>query len=1195
MSHHFVLPSFGSARGQWRPQVRAYQVAPDDSFVKPYFRSLIIPVFAIWAVRMGPFLCVFLVGISTAMAGLRAWTGNGGSANWSTPNNWSPSGPPQNGDDLLFPSGTSQQANMNDLVNLSLSSMAFNGASSYVLSGNGVIVTNGVSSLNQSGGATVGFALTLAQDEQFTADNALLILNGGVNLAGHNLTLMAATNSTIPVGGVVSGVGNVIKLGTGAASFGGASGNTYSGALLVYEGTFYLGKSAGSAVPGPLVIGHLDNFTFGHVTLTGNNQIVDTATITINHGDLNLNGWNEGVGPLVLYDGGISTGAGLLTLLGTVTQPSWIYEREVGIGTNVYLPADRTFQLDDTDGCDLSGVSGPGGIVVQGIGELFLSGTNSFVGPVTVNGGRVTCVESPLALAGSSGVTLNNFGSLGLWDAGISNKILTVNSANAGIEGSGAWAGPIFLNFSGMAYCNGDTALTLAGPIHGTGGLWFGNFWVQLAGSDNNDYTGLTRAACQLLLLNKTGGAHPFAGNLEAGGAYIGNLNLDYYDRATNTTAEVRWLSSYQAPGTTLIIQTNGFINLTNHNEDFGAVTFNGGRVDTGVGQFAAYQTVTVNPANVSAIINGFLGLPAGADRIFNVGDGVADCDLVINAVVFGDTPYFRKQGSGTMCLAGANTYSGVTLVQGGTLDLNNGATLGSAASGTVIFDGATLRLTGAHTVSEGFEMVGAGVGGTQGAVEVAPGGSTTMNSSILLDAGTTFNVGASASLTVNAAIAGTGPLTKIGAGLLTFTGSSGNTYSGDTVVTAGTLELLKSGNVISVPHNLVVGPATALTPATVRLRQVNGMLSGNTVTVNASSLFDLSGNNHNLSQLHLNDGGDVQTGAGVLGLTDGAVVAVGSVSLLGSHSSSSISGNVGLTPNGSATFSINPYAPSFPFDSNAELEVPALILVNGVENPSLVPAGFTKTGTGRMRVTGSNTYKGRTLVSDGTLQVDGAQPPSFVVVNSGAQLRGAGTVGHLYMNGSTGVVAPGDSPGILTCSNLDNGGGSGIFQVELNGTAAGSGYDQLNVRGTVNLTGITLKASLGYNSLVGDLFTIIANDGTDAVVGTFNGLPQNAKLYIDGQLFDISYVGNGKPGNDVVLRRLTTPPPPLLTIGRAGTNLVRLLWPTNDPPFRLISETNLTAGNWSAVSPSPVVIGTNDVVTNTATDVSRFYRLVNP
>jgi hypothetical protein len=105
----------------------------------------------------------------------------------------------------------------------------------------------------------------------------------------------------------------------------------------------------------------------------------------------------------------------------------------------------------------------------------------------------------------------------------------------------------------------------------------------------------------------------------------------------------------------------------------------------------------------------------------------------------------------------------------------------------------------------------------------------------------------------------------------------------------------------------------------------------------------------------------------------------------------------------------------------------------------------------------------------------------------------------------------------------------------------AGTSYDQLNVHGVVNLAGITLSASLNYAASVNDQFVIINNDGSDAVTGTFTSLPQGKKLYIGNQLFQITYTGGS--GNDVVLARLTTPPPPTLTIQRIPPTSVRLLW----------------------------------------------------
>jgi hypothetical protein len=66
------------------------------------------------------------------------------------------------------------------------------------------------------------------------------------------------------------------------------------------------------------------------------------------------------------------------------------------------------------------------------------------------------------------------------------------------------------------------------------------------------------------------------------------------------------------------------------------------------------------------------------------------------------------------------------------------------------------------------------------------------------------------------------------------------------------------------------------------------------------------------------------------------------------------------------------------------------------------------------------------------------------------------------------------------------------------------------------------LQGSLGFASSINQQFTIINNDGADAVQGTFDGLAQNASLYLGGERFTISYTGG--TGNDVVLTRQVTP-----------------------------------------------------------------------
>src|SRR5262249_53638754 len=89
-------------------------------------------------------------------------------------------------------------------------------------------------------------------------------------------------------------------------------------------------------------------------------------------------------------------------------------------------------------------------------------------------------------------------------------------------------------------------------------------------------------------------------------------------------------------------------------------------------------------------------------------------------------------------------------------------------------------------------------------------------------------------------------------------------------------------------------------------------------------------------------------------------------------------------------------------------------------------------------------------------------------------------------------------------------------FVVRLNGPAAGTGYDQLQVTGTVNLGSATLRASLSptYLPALGSTFTIITS--TDTLSGTFAGHPDADTFLLGGTVFQIHYVNAG--GNHAVV-----------------------------------------------------------------------------
>ena len=117
------------------------------------------------------------------------------------------------------------------------------------------------------------------------------------------------------------------------------------------------------------------------------------------------------------------------------------------------------------------------------------------------------------------------------------------------------------------------------------------------------------------------------------------------------------------------------------------------------------------------------------------------------------------------------------------------------------------------------------------------------------------------------------------------------------------------------------------------------------------------------------------------------------------------------------------------------------------------------------------------------------------VAIGSGSTLTGTGRTGAIVNNG---ILVPGDSAGTITINGNYVQSATGAFQVQIGGSAAVSQYDQLSVNGSVTLGG-SLDVSLisGFIPGNGNSFTIIDNDGTDAVAGNFAGLPDGALIHL--------------------------------------------------------------------------------------------------
>ncbi len=146
------------------------------------------------------------------------------------------------------------------------------------------------------------------------------------------------------------------------------------------------------------------------------------------------------------------------------------------------------------------------------------------------------------------------------------------------------------------------------------------------------------------------------------------------------------------------------------------------------------------------------------------------------------------------------------------------------------------------------------------------------------------------------------------------------------------------------------------------------------------------------------------------------------------------------------------------------------------VMNRDLVNSGLIDIASGEL----TNPNSLAPWVNDGTLIVDGAFQTSQPIANEGT-MSGSGAV--TPWNGfsdagviNAGTLAPGSSPGLLTVDGdlaLDP---VGTLEVEIEGTAAGTGFDRIEATGDVSVDGtLAITRPTGFVPPADSAFEIIA------------------------------------------------------------------------------------------------------------------------
>ena len=474
----------------------------------------------------------------------------------------------------------------------------------------------------------------------------------------------------------------------------------------------------------------------------------------------------------------------------------------------------------------------------------------------------------------------------------------------------------------------------------------------------------------------------------------------------------------------------------------------------------AGVLSLTTNVTGSGGQIDGYLSL-GNADRTFEVSGF-----LYIIAHISG-TGGISKTGLGSLSLSGSNSFWGTTVVQAGELQVRNDFALGSATAGTVVQAGSSLFLSpSVHVPQEPLTLFGGAKlrCWTAWGIDSGWGGPITLLGSASIDAQIT-TPGGTGTLRLSGAIDGPGGFIKTGNRCaVVLSGPSANTYAGETRVSVARLELAKAPGVTAIPGPLFIETTPSGSVLDLILFADEQIADSAPVTLGPQAVISL--------------GGFIET---IGSLSGGGWVDVGTSS-----------GNLIAGANGSST-----------------------------EYSGRISGHLTKAGAGTLNLSGLNTSSASYTVTGGVLWVNGSHTLADVGVPSGGTLGGTGEVAWIILTG--GTLNPGTSAGRLTCGALGlSATAPSTCVVELNGTTPGSGYDQLKVNGSANLSQITLDARLGSGFVPppGTTFTLIDNDGVDPVVGTFQGLPEGAEFaFLDGQLLRISYRGGS--GNDVVLTTL--------------------------------------------------------------------------
>jgi len=670
-------------------------------------------------------------------------------------------------------------------------------------------------------------------------------------------------------------------------------------------------------------------------------------------------------------------------------------------------------------------------------------------------------------------------------------------------------------------------------------GLSLGTAVAQSNGTWTNDTSGISFWATPVNWSNSTAasGAGSTATITVANNAASKTISLNNTTQ-TNGILNIgnpNGTGAYILSGGTMIFDNNGSSAQINIASGSGAVTLASTLTNTINNSLLLSQ----NSSSLLSFNSTITGGSGSGNKVIQHG-GSGTGGVTISGVIAdgaagtGVVAVRQNNSNGTMTLSAANTYTGGTTVDAGTLALNSSGRLSD---------------TGALTINGGTFNMNA-VSDTVGAV--------TINGGSVIGSSTTGLLGSSYAVTggtISAVLGGTGALTKTGAGTTVLAGA--NTYTGGTTVNAGTLALSTSS----------------------RLSDTGAL------TINGGT-FDMGGFSDTVGAVTVN-GGILTNGTlsgssyAVTGGTIAAILAGGALTKSGSGTAtlSGVNTYTGGTAINGGVLSVS---------SRDNFANRLLSFDGGTLEATGNISGFTSAnnttlnaGGGTIRVgTGLNVDWGTAIISGtGGLTKDGA----------GTLVLASGAVGNNYTGGTTinqGVVSISRVTGLgnatnsvtfnggtlLTTTTLTNsrsttlGASGGTFETAAattnnwNGSVSGDG--QLTKTGAGQLS---LNATNVYR---GDT---LLKSGT-LLVGSSGAIASSSRTFVDGGLLKV----NGTAGAVTVNTGGS-----LGGSGSVGALTLRsgsLLSPGNSPGLLTASSATVLGGstyNWE-ISALTGTAGTN-------------------